>query len=587
MLDRDGLLERLRGLEWEDFEVKEAAWDVPKSAYTTVSAFANSSGGWLVFGVKESGRTFEVTGVMDPDRMQNAFLGTCRDTEKFSRPVEVRAKQYTLDDKVVLAFYVAPSRRFDKPVRVRMDKAWHTYIRVGARDQQCTPDEEARFLRDASYDTFDALVMDDASCADLDDQSLRWLRGTIAQRAPERAHPSLSPEEYLEEIGLARGGKVTHAAALLFGREKLVARLKPAGLLDFRLVRDRWSESVPEQRFDDREMCEGNLVQTLKALIERIIRLVPSPFALEPTTMQRQANPPEYPALREALVNLLIHQDYSDRQRTARILWYDDRTILENPGDSFVTLGEMLDGGSSDLRNPLLARLFRQAGYAEQAGTGIPAIVRTWREVEREPPEIVNEPGTKRYRLVLHWDRQPKHEDLYWKQLLGVSVSDDEARVLDLARASATIDRTRARLATGRSVRETAAALSHLVTNRLLEPLDGELDQYRLAPHLAERLAAAPPAQGAAAELVPGETGPSGDQAGTKQGPSRQPTTRQMEILDVLGTKPSMALNEIMERLVEAPAGRTLREDLLALKRRGLVHQQGHGRGSTWSLGRS
>lgn len=132
-MDRQTLIERLRGIEWDDFEVKEATGGLPKNAYETVSAFANTSGGWIVFGVKESKPGFEVVGVPDPDAMQNDFLGACRSAEKFSRPVEVRPHHFSLDGSSVLAFYVAPARRFDKPVRVRIDKGWHTYVCVADR----------------------------------------------------------------------------------------------------------------------------------------------------------------------------------------------------------------------------------------------------------------------------------------------------------------------------------------------------------------------------------------------------------------------------------------------------------------------
>ena len=100
-------------------------------------------------------------------------------------------------------------------------------------------------------------------------------------------------------------------------------------------------------------------------------------------------------------MNLLAHQDYSDPHRVAKILWYADRVIFENPGNSFVPLREMLEGGATESRNPLLARLFRQA--AEQAGTGIPTIVTQWRTSHRQAPEIANDPGRKLYRLTLVW----------------------------------------------------------------------------------------------------------------------------------------------------------------------------------------
>ena len=51
-MDKTELFDRLEELEWEDFEVKEAKSSIPKSSFETVSAFSNTNGGWLVFGVK-------------------------------------------------------------------------------------------------------------------------------------------------------------------------------------------------------------------------------------------------------------------------------------------------------------------------------------------------------------------------------------------------------------------------------------------------------------------------------------------------------------------------------------------------------
>ncbi|MFV5685982.1 helix-turn-helix domain-containing protein [Flavobacterium sp. GB2R13] len=48
--------------------MKEAKAEVPKSSWETVSAFANSSGGWLVFGVKQSGKSYEIQGITNPEK---------------------------------------------------------------------------------------------------------------------------------------------------------------------------------------------------------------------------------------------------------------------------------------------------------------------------------------------------------------------------------------------------------------------------------------------------------------------------------------------------------------------------------------
>lgn len=487
-MDRDGLLERLRGIEWDDFEVKAATRGIPDDGYKTVSAFANSRGGWLLFGVAEGKRGFEVVGVPDPDGMQNDFLGSCRSRDKFSRVLDVRAKQYVIDGAVVLGFYVPAASRFEKPVKVKVEKHWQTYIRVGSGDHRCSSEEEARFLRDASHETFDSIVRDGTSLSDLDPQAVKWYRGLIAQRDPDRAHPDLDVAGYLEEIGLIRGkGAVTYGAALMFGKERLLAGIKPGGVVDLRIVNGPWAEETPEQRWDDRQLCEGNLVSTLRSLFEKLVRLIPQPFQLDDHSAQRQGEAPDYRAVREALVNLLIHQDYSDQHRTATIRWYTDRVVFENPGDSFVELPEMLDGGSSQLRNPNLVRLLRQVGFAEQAGTGIPSIVRAWRRALRQPPIIENDPGRKLYRLTLGWLPLATKRDEAWYRQLGVEVSEDAARLLTVAREAGPIEQTRARLVTGLSGREVTRLLSSLVVQGLLVPEEGgEAPSYGLATHLRD-----------------------------------------------------------------------------------------------------
>jgi len=68
-VNRQELLKRLKGHEWTDVEFKEAQQDVPKSAYETVSAFSNTHGGWLVFGIREADTGYEVAGVANVDKV--------------------------------------------------------------------------------------------------------------------------------------------------------------------------------------------------------------------------------------------------------------------------------------------------------------------------------------------------------------------------------------------------------------------------------------------------------------------------------------------------------------------------------------
>lgn len=114
-MNQDELLARLNGLEWNDFECKRAQRGVPEDAYKTVSAFANTAGGWLVFGVSEVNHHLEVTGVEEPDKVQNDFLAVLRGGQKLNRVLAVQAHRFEVDGKHVFAFmcprWLAPTSR--------------------------------------------------------------------------------------------------------------------------------------------------------------------------------------------------------------------------------------------------------------------------------------------------------------------------------------------------------------------------------------------------------------------------------------------------------------------------------------------
>lgn len=76
-MTKEELVTRLRDIEWDDFEVKAAKSELPKNIWETVSAFSNCSGGWIVLGVKQLGKSFEVSGVDNIEKLEQDFLGHC------------------------------------------------------------------------------------------------------------------------------------------------------------------------------------------------------------------------------------------------------------------------------------------------------------------------------------------------------------------------------------------------------------------------------------------------------------------------------------------------------------------------------
>jgi len=115
------ILELLSKYEWKDVEFKEAKIAVPKSAYESVSAFSNTEGGHLVFGIKKDGSDFEVVGVIDVDKVQNDFLTSLRQKEKISSIIEVQEGIELISGKDLLLFYIPEANRSEKPVYLNGD----------------------------------------------------------------------------------------------------------------------------------------------------------------------------------------------------------------------------------------------------------------------------------------------------------------------------------------------------------------------------------------------------------------------------------------------------------------------------------
>jgi len=94
--------------------------------------------------------------------------------------------------------------------------------------------------------------------------------------------------------------------------------------------------------------------------------------------------------LREAVINALVHSDYSQRGGPIRIAFFDDRIEIENLGILLpgMTIEDMKQGVSK-IRNPVIARVFRELNLIEQWGSGVPRMFKEAAELGLPEPEII------------------------------------------------------------------------------------------------------------------------------------------------------------------------------------------------------
>ncbi len=498
------LIARLNKFEWNDVEFKKAQRGVPDAAYETVSAFANTAGGYLVFGVEDNLGLFEIVGVIEVDRVQNDFLSCLRAAGKLNRVISVQESALEHEGKTLLVFHVPEARRQDKPIYLNGDIR-KSYIRRGGGDERCTGSEIERFLRDAADTTYDNEVMPDLDAEDFfDPASVAWYRRVLQEKQANR-HADLNDVEFLNEWGFVvesdHALRPTRAAVLLFGKARLLRNLLPRGVVDYQRIDMPFDQWAPERRWGDRVVLEENIIQAWQVLVEKYFRLSEMPFSVDAATLRRHDDPQDYISFRESAINLLIHQDFGDQTRKPVIKIFSDRTVFWNPGDAFVTVDQLLDPTEKEVRNPAIVAAFRRIGLSDQAGTGVRSIFSNWRQLGFVPPLIVNDKGEKTFEITLLKETLMTEEQRLFQSQLGVRLSDQQAAVFAYACRADSVGITDAKAVMGRGEREASQVLDHLVTQTLLVIVEPGV-RWELAPHLLDRFTQSDQAASKSEDLV-------------------------------------------------------------------------------------
>lgn len=487
-MTQDELIELLHSHEWRDVEFKEARRNVPSNAYETVSAFANTDGGHLVFGVRQSGQDVEIVGVLNVDKVQGDFLTTLRQREKISVDVNVQEELHQYEGCDLLIFYVPEAHRSKKPVFLNGDIR-HAYVRSGGSDVRCSDNERDRFLLDAAVERFDGQPAEFDLSTAFDSESVKWFRAVYEGKSENRSYVSLSDADFLNEMGLlveSTGQRhPTRAAILLFGTNATFRQLLPRPVVDcqrFAVPRDTADSA---DRWIDRVVLDENLIRTWRSLIDWYQRLAERPFRVDPVSLQRDDAPPDYTAFRESIVNLLMHQDYSDHSRRPEIRYYPDQTVFWNPGDAFAATADLLEPGEKEVRNPRIVTAFRRLGLSENAGWGLRDVFRNWQRLGYVPPDIKNDKSRKAFELVLNREELLSERQILFQASLGVRLTDEQARVFALACREKEVTLSQIKAVTDLAGPKAVQLANVLVTNVLFRVVEEDI-KYALAKHLED-----------------------------------------------------------------------------------------------------
>lgn len=362
--------------EGQALEVKAAEKGCPQKLYDTLSSFSNQdAGGTIVFGLDEK-HDFALVGVYDLQDLQKNVTEQCNQMEPPVRAVFTTAE---IDGKNVCSAEIPGIDFSDRPCYYKgKGRAKGSYIRVGDADLPMTDYELY------SYEAFRKHLHDDerpverASMSTLDTMQIQ---SYLLQKKLERPGFAQLPEDQaLEMMNITRNGVPTLAAVMNFC-------VYPQGYLPQLAITavvvpgtEIGQHDGVDSRFLDNKRIEG----TIKTMVEDAItfckRNMRVQTVIDPETGRRKDRT-EYPveAIREAVLNALIHRDYSHLTEgtPVQINFFTNRLEIHSPGSLYGRMTvEQLGHARPDLRNPALAVMTEVLVGAENRYSGIPTIRR-------------------------------------------------------------------------------------------------------------------------------------------------------------------------------------------------------------------
>jgi ATP-dependent DNA helicase RecG len=402
------LLDLLKRPEGKTLEFKRDL-SSPDGVLRSLVAFANTSGGAVLIGVED--RTRHVRGVKEPLDLEERLANLISDHIVPRLVPELEIVPWRRSHVLAIQVYASPVR----PHYIRregLDRG--VYVRVGSTNRRADReliDELRRFARGEAYD--------EQPMRGLDSEALDF-RAASESFAPVR-RLRRTDLHTLRLMTTHQGRNVpTVGGMLLFGESRE------------RHFPDGWIQAGRFHGVDKSRIVDGTEIRAhLIRAVEEVIAFVEK-HALHGADIgnvrrrERWSIPPI--AVREAVVNAVVHADYAQRGAPIRLAIFDDRLEVENPGLlPFGLTLEDLPRGISRLRNRVIGRTFHALGLIEQWGSGIQRMTAACRDAGLAPPTL--EEIGNRFRVTL-WLEQVGATALdKTEQAILATLSDGTGRV--------------------------------------------------------------------------------------------------------------------------------------------------------------
>ena len=469
-------------------EAKACRDAVGPSFYESVCAFANEpglGGGILVLGVSrvedDMFGAYEVTGVTDPDKLSLDIASGC--SSKFNCRIRPQIEAVEYHKKIVLLVEIPESSAANKPVFLKkLGLPKGARRRIGSSDQQCDEDDLQILFAERGGESYDLTPISSASTLDFDEDAIAHYRSLLAKAGSDGEMLSWDDEELLEAINAVREheGKwrPTLLGLLLFGKRAAHRRELPMVRIDYiRVPGKTWVEN-PEERFTTSYDMRGPVLRLIDRALATVVDDLPKGFELPEGSAQ--AKTPSLPAkaLREAIVNAVMHRSYRV-DSPIQIIRYSNRVEIINAGFSLKNEDRWLKPGSEN-RNKNLAAIFHETNTAETKGTGISYMRKKMIEAGFSPPTFESDRGQNRFTSEFFLHHFLSEDGLDWLAQINATLSEGQKYALIAVRESLRVDNRSLRQLTGNDIFSASSDLRKLCDAKMLQKMGAGSATYYL-----------------------------------------------------------------------------------------------------------
>lgn len=360
-------------------EFKECKDALPKNVFETLCAFLNRFGGDIFLGLKDDGTIIGV----DKDKSKKIradFVSAMNNPQKIFPTVYLPVDEFELDSKTILHVYVPESSQVHNTNRRIFDRN-----EDGDFDITDNTDLVAAMYIRKQREYTENTVFPYATENDLKQDLIDRARIMATNRNPHHPWERMTNEEILRSAGLYKKNLQTGesgytlACILLFGTDEAILSALPHHKTDA-IYRVKETD-----RYDDRDDIRCNLIESYDRLMAFIEKHVDDKFYMENEIRVSARNK----LFREVIANMLIHREYSNAY-PAKLIIEKDCVKTEN-GNKARGLGAIsLTDFVPYPKNPVIASVFKEIGWAEELGSGVRNIVKYSKVYSGTIPEFID-----------------------------------------------------------------------------------------------------------------------------------------------------------------------------------------------------